>query len=205
MLFRATFLLLSALWAGAAPAQPLEPAGPALAEALRAGGYVFLFRHAATDWSVRDAGRGNLVDCSTQRNLSDAGRADARRIGEAVRALRIPIGAVLASPFCRTRETAELAFGKAETTPRLMWPGSGAGPERMAAHREWMNALLGTPPPAGQNTVLVSHGFVASAALGVNLAEGEAAVVRPESKRGYALVARLTPEMWEALRRAAEP
>jgi phosphohistidine phosphatase SixA len=52
-------------------------------------------------------------DGARQRNLTDAGRADARAIGAAIRALGIPIGRVLASPFCRTRETAELIFGRA--------------------------------------------------------------------------------------------
>ena len=45
--------------------------------------------------------------------LNDAGRAQARSIGESRRALELPLGDVLASGYCRTRQTAELAFGRA--------------------------------------------------------------------------------------------
>ena len=58
-------------------------------------------------------------DCAHQRNLTDGGRADARAIGAAIRSLGIPIGEVLASPFCRTRETAELIFGRATVSPAV--------------------------------------------------------------------------------------
>lgn len=56
----------------------------------------------------------NLDDCATQRVLSEKGRQNSRAIGEAIRALDVPIGPVLASPLCRTVETAVLAFGFAE-------------------------------------------------------------------------------------------
>ena len=58
----------------------------------------------------------SFEDCATQRNLTDKGRAEARALGEHVKRLKIPIGEVLASPFCRTMETARLAFGKARAT-----------------------------------------------------------------------------------------
>ena len=57
-------------------------------------------------------------DCASQRNLTDKGRGEARAIGEHVKRLGIPIGTVLASPFCRTMETARLAFGKAQAMQR---------------------------------------------------------------------------------------
>ena len=110
------FTLLLALagpWAAASDAL-LAP--QAAADALRRGGYVLYFRHAATDMSKNDAGMTSFDDCPTQRNLVDRGRDDARAIGAAIRALGIPIGKVRASPFCRTVETAELAFGRAEKT-----------------------------------------------------------------------------------------
>jgi Histidine phosphatase superfamily (branch 1) len=87
--------------------------GPArLADRLRRGGYVLAFRHAATDFSMTDSTR-DLRDCSGQRNLTAEGRRQARSIGREFRRLAIPVGRVLASPFCRTRETASLAFGRA--------------------------------------------------------------------------------------------
>ena len=98
----------------ATPAAAQAPAGAQLLAALRAGGYVIYFRHADTDHSRQDQRPVSFDDCATQRQLSDKGRANSRAIGEAIRALDVPIGSVLASPLCRTVETAMLAFGSAE-------------------------------------------------------------------------------------------
>jgi hypothetical protein len=59
--------------------------GAALVEALRGGGYVLYFRHAATDFSQEDTDTRDLRNCRTQRNLNAKGRADARAVGRAVR------------------------------------------------------------------------------------------------------------------------
>lgn len=84
--------------------------------ALKAGGVV-LFRHANAPGGGDPPGL-RIGDCSTQRNLDETGRAQARRIGEAFRAQGVEIGAVLTSQWCRTRETAELAFpGRAKDEP----------------------------------------------------------------------------------------
>src|SRR5215813_731007 len=95
----AAFAALAGAWPSAY-AQPVatELAGPALLAALRGGGYVLFFRHAATDFGQNDDRMTGYEDCATQRNLIDKGRADARAIGADIRALGIPIGDVLASP-----------------------------------------------------------------------------------------------------------
>src|ERR1041384_3288200 len=77
---------------------------PRLGDQLRAGGLVLVFRHAVTDQSKQDESPVVLADCTTQRNLSARGRADARSIGLQVKRLKLRIGPVLASPFCRTLE-----------------------------------------------------------------------------------------------------
>ncbi len=150
-----------------------------LVAALREGGYVIYFRHAATDFSQPDADRQNLSDCATQRNLSDAGRADARAIGEGIRALGIPIGEVLSSEYCRTRETAEIAFGRATPTRDLTSRASTTNPGDRDERIEALRRLLATPPAPGTNTVLVGHMFNLADATGVAIAEGEAAIFLP--------------------------
>ena len=113
-----------------AAAPPL--AGADLLAALRAGGHILYFRHADTDHRQVDRGV-RLEDCATQRNLTDAGRDHSRALGEAIRSLGIPIGAVLASPMCRTMETATLfAFGTALKSPAVreggpLAPGTPGG------------------------------------------------------------------------------
>lgn len=69
--------------------------------------YVVLLRHAIIP-STGDPADFQLGDCSTQRNLSDAGRQQAMEIGAAFRDRNIPVSEVLSSQWCRCLETAEL-------------------------------------------------------------------------------------------------
>ncbi len=190
----ALVLGLTVGWAAAAEA-PLAP--QAAVDALRSGGYVLYFRHAATDMSKNDAGMTSFDDCPTQRNLVDRGRDDARAIGAAIRALGIPIGKVRASPFCRTVETAELAFGRAEKTSEVR--GGPARPDDPARYAP-LRKLLSQRPARGTNDVIVSHGNPFHAVAGPPyLAEGEAAVVQPAGD-GFRVVARIRVEDWPAAR-----
>ena len=99
----------------------------------------------------------NLDDCATRRLLSDKGRASSRAIGEAIRALDVPIGPVLASPLCRTVETAVLAFGFAEKS--MATREGGSEPVGSAGRYAALRALLSTAPPAGKNTAIIGHGY----------------------------------------------
>ena len=178
------------------PAQTL--AGVELLAALRAGGYVIYLRHADTDHSRQDQRPVNFDDCATQRVLSEKGRQNARAIGEAIRALDVPIGPVLASPLCRTVETAVLAFGSAEKSmaSRDGGPDPVGSPGRYAALR----ALLSTVPPAGKNTAIVGHGYPYYSLIGKGqmLEEGEAAILRPQGT-SFEEVARLGLKEWREL------
>lgn len=189
--------LLLALAAACAAAADATLAPQAAVERLRSGGYVLYFRHAATDLSKNDASMTSFDDCPTQRNLVDRGREDARAIGAAVRALGIPIGKVWASPYCRTVETAELAFGRAEKTGAVRGgPTQANDPARYAALRK----LLTQPPARGTNDVIVSHGNPFFAVAGPPyLAEGEVAVVQPAGD-GFRVIARIRVEDWPAPR-----
>jgi hypothetical protein len=117
---------------------------------------------------------------------SPTGRAEARAIGGAIRALGIPIGRVLASPFCRTRETAELIFGRATVSNAVRGGPAQADDERYAE----LKALLATPVAGGVDLVIVSHGNPYRAIVGgPYLAEGEAAIIEPRGKEGFRVVA----------------
>lgn len=72
-------------------------------------GAVILFRHAEAP-GFGDPPGFRHGDCSTQRNLDGGGREQSRRIGETFRARSISVTKVLSSQWCRSRETAELAF-----------------------------------------------------------------------------------------------
>ena len=192
-------LLVVACWAALAIADDASQAlsGSALRDALLRGGYVLYFRHAATDFGQNDDRMTGYEDCAQQRNLTERGRDDARAIGAALRRLRIPVTAVLASPFCRTRQTALLIFGYASTDARVRGgPARPDDPERYGALR----ALLSTAVAAGTNTAIVSHGNPFHALAGPPyLAEGEAAVVEPLGAKGFHIVAKVRPDGWNAL------
>ena len=172
-------------------------AGKQLLGALRQGGYVLYFRHTATDFSQNDDRMTGYEDCARQRNLTDEGRADARAIGTAIRSLGIPIGEVLASPFCRTRETAELIFGRYTVSPAVRGGPAAAEAGRYADLR----LLLSRPTPANANIAIASHGnpFVAVVG-GPYLAEGEAAVIEPLGNSWFRVVARIRKGEWTALK-----
>ena len=115
-------------------------------------------------------------DCGTQRNLTDKGRDEARAIGVAIKQLAIPIGTVLSSPFCRTTETAQLAFGRAEKSLDLRGGPVSDDPQRYLALRKQLSAW----PQPETNTILVGHGNPFRSVAGApHLSEGEAAVVQP--------------------------
>src|SRR5215211_3193101 len=196
-------LIAIALAAGTGALADSQLRGPALADALRNGGYVVFFRHAATDFSQEDTDTQTLRNCLTQRNLTAAGRADARAIGRAFRSLRIPVGTVLASRYCRTRETARLAFRRVRTTLDLTSLPSAATAAERNRRIAALRGLLGTRPRRGVNTVLVGHLFNIEAATGITLEEGEAAVFRPLRRSRYRVVAKVMARRWTSLRRLA--
>jgi phosphohistidine phosphatase SixA len=181
---------------GTALADDAALAGRALADALKSGGLVIYFRHAATDFGENDMHMTDYADCRSQRNLTEGGRADARAIGIAIKRLDLPIGDVLASPFCRTMETATLIFGRAVATPSVLGGPAAAPPEKYAPLRQ----LLSASPAAGSDRVVVGHGNPFKAITNVSyLAEGEAAVLKPLGVEGFHLVARIPKDGWEAL------
>ncbi len=178
----------------AQPARAL-PGAELLAE-LRKGGYVVYFRHTSTDFSRDDTRSKSDDDCDNQRPLTDKGRDEARNIGVAFRELKIPVGKVLASPRCRTMETALLAFESPEKSPEARaGPAAPDSSDRYAPLR----TLLSTPVKPGANVVVASHGNPFYAVAGAPyLAEGEAAVIRPLG-RDFEIVARVRHDAWRAL------
>ncbi len=164
-LLAALFLLISGSMASA------TEAGWAL---LRDGGHVVLLRHANAPGSGEPA-NFDLAKCATQRNLSDRGRQQARRIGALFAARAAPVEEVLTSSFCRCSETARLAFGDRVVAldTRLDFRPGDAGNEGKAAELDaFIRQYTGSA-----NLVLVVNEDVAEALLGVKPYEAEALIV----------------------------
>lgn len=181
---------------GTEPETPMRQDDGLLAR-LRNGGLTIVIRHAATDRSQPDAPTVVLDDCATQRNLTDKGRADARAIGDAVDRLDIPVGEIWASPYCRSRDTAELAFRRFEIVPGL----ERLYPERDERADRRLNQLIREQAPrtGESNLVIASHGVYPSVLTpAVPLGEGEAALYT-RVHNGFELVDRIEPSEWAAL------
>ncbi len=186
----ATDAIASAESSAPEPSQAI--AQGALGDALRRGGYVIYFRHTATDFSKNDASMKGYDDCANQRLLSPQGRTDAQQIGREVTRLKLPVTEVLASPFCRTMDTARLMMGRA--TPKTEMR------ESEGADYPGLKQLLAAPVAAGSNRWLMGHGIPFRAVAGApHLAEGEAAVIKPGGKT-WTVVARVSPKDWAQLK-----
>lgn len=139
--------------------------------------------------------------CKPQSGLTPEGEAQARAVGTALRALKIPVGAVWSSQTCRTEHTAQLLdLGAVETTLDLNPGGGDLLAERDAARSR---RLLTLPAPGG-NTVLVAH--VQSAQQPedqMQLGFAEVIVFRAGPYARPEPVARITLQDWQALFSAA--
>ncbi len=175
--------LLAGLAAG--PLAALSQPRDALADRLRVGGCVVLLRHAQTVAGVGDPPGLRLDLCSTQRNLSEDGRGQARRIGLWFKVRGLQPRAIQSSAWCRCKDTADLAFGR-----HVMWPALNsffdardAEPGQTAQLRAALARI-----PGGQFEVWVTHQVNITALTGEGCAMGEGLLVDAQGK----MVARST-------------
>lgn len=166
-----TFLAASALPTLSSYAQSL----PDVAALLREGGCVLMLRHAQTEAGVGDPPNFQLSQCSTQRNLSDEGRAQSTRIRHWFAARKLAASSVQSSAWCRCKDTATLAFGGYDLLPALnsTFDSSNSQTTQTEALRERLKTVR-----TGQFEVWVTHQVNISALTGEGPAMGEAFVVR---------------------------
>ena len=162
-----------------------EPNGKALIGSLRNGGLVVFLRHADTAGMPCDS-LYRIGQREGQRNLSQDGQEQARRIGQKLAELNIPLQEpILTGPVFRARDTAELAFGaeRVEITDSLIaddYAGTYGVSWVISEHQR----LFATPPSSGLNQVLVGHRTPALISLGGRVSrtefpEGAAILMRP--------------------------
>lgn len=170
------------------PAREIK--GRELLDALRKGGFVLYLRHAETKV---------VTEQCTESNITTQGEEQARAVGAALRELRIPVSAVHSSALCRARDTAK-ALSVGDVTidealnPVAPRPGYDLHGQRMR--------LLGIPPAAGGNTVLVSHMHGSrNKDEWLHLGLVEIIVFRPDGKGRGEAVARIPLARWEELKK----
>ncbi len=153
----------------AVPAQATE-AGWAL---LRNGGHVVLLRNAMTTGTVEPQ-NFDIEKCSTQLSLSERGRQQARKIGALFAARAAPVEKVLASRYCRTLETARLAFDDQSVEPMAALDKPTDAPKEadVAAVMDIISNFSGS-----DNIVLVTHFENIKVLTGATSRDGEALIV----------------------------
>ncbi len=158
--------------------------------ALAAPGHVALMRHAAAP-GVGDPPNFRLGDCATQRNLSEAGRRAATRLGEDYRARGVRAARVLSSEWCRCLDTARLMdVGPVEPAPDTLnsfFEERGERERRTGALRR----LLASLPRDGATVVLVTHQVNITALTGVFPDSGETVVLRLTPNAAFEIAGRL--------------
>lgn len=183
---RLLLALLGVVLGAAATSRAEDATEAAVWEALREPGAVIILRHSFAPGGFDPPG-ARLDDCSTQRNLDDRGRAQARRIGEELREHGVTVGRVLSSPRCRCLDTGRLAFGRAEPWLALMGAFDDDRRVRQLAEiRAAIEAHRDGPP-----LVLVTHGSVVMDLTGLNISMGAFVVLRRGPDGRHAVAGRL--------------
>jgi phosphohistidine phosphatase SixA len=178
------------------------PTGGALLTALKEGGYALVMRHASSPSETPDRASADPDNSKLERQLDRHGRETAAAMGDAIRALGIPIGHVFTSPTYRARETARLAkLPDPHAQPELGDGGHSMGGVT-DAQTAWLRGHV-TAWATGTNTVFVTHQPNIAAAFpqwATGVSDGETLVLGPDGNGGIRLVARVPVDAWAGMR-----
>jgi phosphohistidine phosphatase SixA len=152
-------------------------------DSLNDGGRVLMIRHAYAP-GTGDPADFTIGDCTTQRNLSEQGRAQARAIGAWLRQRGVTSARVYSSQWCRCLETAELIdLGPVVELPALN--SFYQRPRDRKPNLEALQAFLAEQPKDGKLIVLVTHYVTISGIADVGVGSGKGVVLRLDGKGGY--------------------
>jgi phosphohistidine phosphatase SixA len=155
---------------------------------LREGGHIVLMRHAYAP-GTGDPANFDITKCNTQRNLSERGRQQARKIGALFAARAEPVEHIFTSRYCRCIDTARIAFGgDAEQIEAL--DSIAAEPDKAVERSAAVMKLIDDYSGSG-NVVLITDESNIQALTGVSPREGEAVIVVPDGDKLH-VAARIT-------------
>jgi hypothetical protein len=193
LVFRTSALALICLLSLAIPR--VHAAGEeALWDALRTPGHIAFIRHALAPGNG-DPDNFTLGDCSTQRNLSEGGRRQARRTGDAFRANGIASAKVYSSQWCRCTETAELMkLGEVAPLPALnsIYRRSDRREPQLKALRQEIASMELKGP-----VIMSTHHSIIVALVGASPRSGEIVVVKRTNGDELSLMGKIAPSATE--------
>lgn len=186
------FVLALTAWTVSPSASAQRLAGAALVDAIAQGGYVLVIRNARSPRAAPENGDRSPANLDGEREIDEHGQGQMSVIGYALRELRVPVATTLSGSAYRSRQSAKyLGFGEQRAVATL---GEAADPS-------WLADRVAEAPPAGQNTVIVTHGSLITAAFGRdarNVEQAETLIFEP-GDGAPRLVARLSVEDWARL------
>ena len=160
-----------------------------LTRLVKSGGHVMMIRHAYAP-GTGDPENFKIGDCSTQRNLDERGRAQARNIGRWFRSRGIDNARVFSSQWCRCLETAELiGLGTVSELPALN--SFFDRPQDAEPNLAALRRFLAKQPEDGELILLITHFVTISAITNENVSSGEGVVVRLTGTGDFDVLGRL--------------
>ena len=160
-------------------------------KALAQGGHVILVRHAAISNHAKALALDPNGNCANEENLSDQGRAQATRLKSMLDRAGVKFDLVLSSPYCRAKETAHLAFGRAAVDTNLTALENGTQ-EQALARTKAINELLAGRLGRG-SVAMVTHRPNIDALTLELVDEGEAIVARIQPGGELDVIGRIKP------------
>ena len=160
-----------------------------LIDQMKAGGHILMIRHAMAPGSG-DPENFQIGDCSTQRNLDDRGRSQARVIGEWLRSNGIEKARMFSSQWCRCQETAKLI----NLGPVVQLPALNSFYERPQDREPNLKSLrifLSEQTSKGELLILVTHFVTISEISGEAVSSGEGVVLRIKENGAFEVAGRL--------------
>ena len=142
-----------------------------LINSLKEGGKLIFIRHALAPGNG-DPENFNLKDCSSQRNLSQEGINQSKKIGLFFTRNKIQIDKVLSSEWCRCKDTAKHAFNDYKTFDALNSFYDTRFTKNKARQIKDLKKYISSWN-SKKNLVLVTHFVVISETLSVGSASGE--------------------------------
>lgn len=184
MLNKRSWMSLLAILVYCGVVSPAANGDPAMQ--LNEGGRVLMIRHAEAPGSG-DPENFKLDDCTTQRNLNDRGRAQARHIGRWLRSRGLDSARIYSSQWCRCLETAELmGLGKVRELPALN--SFFSRPQDRTARLSALRRFLANQPQDGELIVLVTHFVTISAVTGASVSSGEGVLTQLKDNGNMSII-----------------
>lgn len=162
-----------------------------LLKALSSENHFALVRHALAPGNG-DPTNFDVNDCSTQRNLSDAGRSQAVNIGQTLKDNGIEKALVYTSQWCRCQETAQLlGFNSvvANSVLNSFYQRQENRQKQTDELEQWLVSM-----PLTQPVIMVTHQVNITSFTGVYPSSGDMVIVRRNEDATFTVVGVVSTE-----------